>query len=184
MHIFPFPSGDVFIETGTGNAETLVHALREPYREVYSIDVNMDLLAEAQRRLGADPRLHLRLGSSAEILPTILDPEKATVFWLDAHYSFGRHSLNQLSDRALADVFGECPLMGELAAIKAVNWRVPPVILIDDAICFTREIEQTWAAGINQAQWPTVQDIEAALPDGFVLHLEGQGRYFRAEAAA
>lgn len=177
--VCPFPPADVFIETGFGTGETLERACLEPYRVLHSIDVNPVAFDQAWKRFWAQgERVRFHVGSSADILPTILDPARSTTFWLDAHYAAGRHTGTLAEDRQLAATYGECPLLAELRAIVAVPWQTPPIILIDDVWCFQGVVKGTWAEGIDPAQWPTEAQIRAVLCD-YDLTVE-RDRYYRA----
>ncbi len=182
--ILQFPVGDVFIETGLGHGGTASAALLEPYLEVHSIEIDPALI-ERRRRVAADPRHHLHLGSSVELLLGLCNPARRTVFWLDAHYSKGDFTGSPDHDRTVLDrTHGECPLLAELAIIRAVPWRVPPIILIDDIICFTLEnYVGTYADGITRAQWPREAEIRAALPPNYIMTVCGDGRYWQAVSA-
>ena len=167
---------NVLIETGLGHGRTAYDALQETSADVITIERDLNLIT----RIGSQGPRHVIIhGSSPVILPRVCDPEKRTTFWLDAHYSAGAFTGDVPYDRSLLDAYGECPLLAELAVIKAVAWKTPPVIYIDDAICFQGgDLSQTYAAGITQAEWPTDAQIRDALPDGYVLTVEGDGRYF------
>jgi hypothetical protein len=186
VSIFPFPLGDVFIETGLGHGQTAEAALKEPtvpYQVVHSIDVNAWLIQKAYQRFGIhDARMHFHHGSSVDILPRLCNPQLQTVFWLDAHYSYGAFTNDKKADRAQLDpVHGECPLLAELAIIRAVPWRQAPVILIDDVAFFeTADYSDTFFKGLTREHWPWPKDIEGALPAGYQLTIAGDGRYYRA----
>jgi hypothetical protein len=116
---------DVFVETGTYLGD-MVEAVAGTFKTVYSIELNKEFLAKAQKRLSRFGNVTLLHGDSTGLLPQVL-AQVATpcLFWLDGHYSGG-------------DVRGEkdTPIVEELAAIA----RHPVdrhVVLIDDARLFT-----------------------------------------------
>jgi len=178
--IFPCDDYDVLIETGLGTGGTAYDArVERPEMDVITLEIDASLIT----RIGPQgPRHTILQGSSPDILPQVCDPDRRTVFWLDAHYSAGTFTGDVPHDQALIDArHGECPLLEELAVIRRIPWRVPPIIFIDDAICFQGgDLSQTYAAGITQSAWPTEAQIAEALPKGYVLTVEGGGRYFRA----
>lgn len=178
--LVPFPAADVFVETGVGNGETLRAAVRSGrYRQVLSFEVNPVLAAAALWRLSPwslPSGVSVRCGSSPLLLRTC-DPGRSTVFWLDAHYSGGTYAALELDP-----VHGQCPLLAELAAIFALPWHVPPVIFIDDVLCFeATRYEGTYAFGIDRAQFPTRDQIAAALPADYRL-VAHDGRYYEAQS--
>lgn len=162
-----FAPAEVFIETGLGSGLSLAAALTRPFQTLHSIEIDPDLIARCPLR---DPRLTIHQGSSPEILPLILDAARSTMFWLDAHYSAGIYTGNAAHDaRQLDPLFGQCPLLAELAVIRSLDWRVRPWIYIDDAVCFeVQEYEGMWIP-FDRTQFPTLAQIQEALPPGYRL---------------
>lgn len=116
---------DILIETGTYRGD-MVRATRSAFREIYSIELGIDLYQRAQRLFARFPHIHLLHGDSSmrlRDLSALLN--RQALFWLDAHYS-GRGT-------ALGDY--ETPIMAELDCIFAHPIK-SHVILIDDARCF------------------------------------------------
>ncbi len=153
---------DVFIETGTFRGDTLMSAVAAGFRQLYSMECCERLYRAACRRFANCPHVRLHLGSSPDILPKIMDPALATTFWLDARY--------QGYDRDEFDLaVGECPLLLELAAIRAVPWKTPPVIVIDDAAIFRHGFDHLGELGMrfDPCQWPSIEQVRQALPAGY-----------------
>lgn len=177
-----FEPAAVFIETGLGGGRSLGAALAEPFETLHSIEIDPTLIARCEL---SDPRLTIHHGSSPDILPTILDPARSTMFWLDAHYSAGLYTSDSDVDRSRLDPrYGQCPLLAELAIIRAVAWRVRPWIYIDDADCFLAPVYEGMFAQYDRAQYPTEAEIVAALPAGYHVEiLDMLGRALRATPA-
>ncbi|MEX0675916.1 MAG: hypothetical protein WD063_02495 [Pirellulales bacterium] len=151
----------VFIETGTYQGETLANALAAGFEELHSIEVCASNYELAKARFTDHAQVHLHFGSSPEILPRIIDPAIPTTFWLDAHY--------QGSSRAEQDpAYGECPLLAELGIIFSHDWS--PIVLIDDAYMF----DERMRGGFQRSQWPSVEQIRAALPLAYELSEEDE----------
>ena len=116
--------GDPFIETGTFQGETLENARIAGFKVLHSIEVFEPNFTAALQKFVDWPQVQLHLGSSPDVLPTIINPELTTTFWLDAHFQGG-------DVRECDPVYGECPLLAELEAIFAIQWAIMPLILID-----------------------------------------------------
>lgn len=168
-----FPPADVFIETGHGFGETLDDIVKGPYKEIHTIELDAELARRGRERFAPFPLVHVHHGSSPDILPSVCDPNRETVFWLDAHYSGGNYVTDQTDP-----VRGQCPLLEELAVIRGLPWRVPPLIFIDDSPCFTDAHYAGVYANCDREQFPTVDEIQRALPDGYRLEIKRQWRPF------
>jgi len=113
------------VETGTYLGD-MVYAMRDSFKNIYSIELNRELYERAQQSFKKYPHIHFVLGNSATELDRVLyGIEDRCVFWLDGHYSGG---ITSMADE-------RCPLRGELRAI--IRHPVKGhVLLIDDAVCF------------------------------------------------
>jgi hypothetical protein len=155
----------LFVETGTNEGNTLAHASLR-FEHCISIEQNEKLYLAAVERFKFKPNVRVYKGHSPLILPKVLDPAIETTFWLDAHYSANGNTM---------EVHGECPLMDELAVIVGLNWKVPPIILIDDAFMFDDSVfapdteDCFWKSNktdhivYHRNQWPRVEEIDAVL---------------------
>lgn len=158
-----------FIETGTYHGVSLAQACRHAFKRLVTIDVDAGSQIVARERVGVDFRVEWVCGSSPDVLPSLMRAEDATTFWLDAHYT--GHGRELMDAR-----FGECPLLLELAAIRAVPWRVPPIILIDDAHMYSSTWWETnsFATHFDRSQWPTLEEIaDAMAPSHYLTVREG-----------
>ena len=114
-----------FVETGTYTGE-MVHAMSGHVDRIVSIEVAPALHAQAAKRFASQPHIHLLLGDSAALLPSVLESlEGPALVWLDGHYMGGE------SGRGTVDT----PIMAELTALVAHPVR-GHVVLIDDARLF------------------------------------------------
>jgi hypothetical protein len=114
----------ILVETGTYKGD-LIHAVRQDFVRIYSIELDERLHQRAVRRFAKQPHIRLVHGDSGEMLSKVLaEAEGPSVFWLDAHFSGG---ITKKGDQ-------ETPILAEL---QALSGRCPAdVILIDDARCF------------------------------------------------
>ena len=117
----------VLIETGTQFGQ-MVNAVKDYFREIYSIELDPRLYEAARRHFARDSHIHLLQGDSAAMLPRLLESiSEPCLFWLDAHSS-------------------SSPLTAELNTI----FRHPVekhVILIDDAHCFDGRV---WSPTLDE----------------------------------
>ena len=172
-----FPAAEVFIETGHGAGDTFAEVLAPPYsyKVLHTVECDPVVVQRATDRFAADARVHVHQGTSPEVLPHICDPDRSTVFWLDAHYSGGLYGTQDMEPK-----FGECPVLAELAAIRAVPWRTMPPIFIDDAPLFLGGPYTREYAASNPAAYPSLDALLAALPEGYKVTVHRQWRPIRA----
>lgn len=136
-----------FIETGVFKAATTKWA-NDNFARVTAIEIDGGYYNRA-KELGLSNTRFI-LGDSAVELPKVIKRlKKPAIFWLDAH---------KCKDKAGST--GECPLLAELAAIKATG--LPHLILIDDARYFVEPPKPPH-------EWPTMNEVKAALPAGYDL---------------
>jgi len=128
---------NTLIETGTYLGD-MVEAMRKDFEKVYSIELSRELFLKAQKRFDNSPNVTILQGDSGEILETIVRDLKApALFWLDGHYSAGFTAKGNK----------ETPIVEELKTIA--DSKLPHVVLIDDARCFTGEQD-----------YPTMEELE------------------------
>jgi hypothetical protein len=143
-----FDKADSLVETGSQNGLAMERC-QSLFPELHTIEISQRLHNWAKKRLKKFPHVHCYLGDSRDWLAKILDPDKSTVVWADAHFVAGGKKV---------DV--ECPLMDELAVIFAVPWKTPPTILVDDARMFRLWFWRTEKAkAYDRKQWPSIQRI-------------------------
>lgn len=160
---------DVFIETGTGAGDTLHNATHYGFNDIYSIEQDELLAREAVVRFLTDERVVIFRGSSPKLLPKVIDPYRATTFWLDAHWAGGGYGETFVEG-------AECPLMEELKIINSYLWVIPPKILIDDVVMFRNDgglgLEHDARARFDWSQWPTISEIEDEM-SGYDVKVDG-----------
>jgi hypothetical protein len=116
---------DRLVETGTYRGEMVV-AQRGRFRQIWSIELDDRLYAEAAARFRGDRHVTILHGDSASVLPQLLQGiREPCLFWLDGHYSGG------VTARGESDT----PVVRELAAILG-HPVAGHVVLIDDARMF------------------------------------------------
>ena len=114
-----------FIETGTYLGDT-VWAVRDLFRQIYSIELDMELCCAARKRFVNYRHITILGGDSSIVLPRLMKSVSGhCLFWLDAHYSGGVTARGTTST----------PIINELQIISMFDARCH-VVLIDDADCF------------------------------------------------
>ena len=104
----------------------MANALKNDFDCIYSIEISKELYNKAKKRFKTDKIIKLIQGDSGVELEKIINKiNQPTLFWLDAHYSYGITTKGKK----------ETPIFEELNSIlKTQEFRY--VIVIDDARCF------------------------------------------------
>ncbi len=155
---------ELFVETGTGLGETLAKAscVFERCKSVELREDLKDFLVGKFKRIG---NVILRGGKSVDMIRSIKG-DLSTTFWLDAHYG-GKGPKPEK----------ECPLLDELKAIMDIKWKSKPTIMIDDGKYFLPDFWKTARSKpYNKSQWPTFEQIEAALPGFGIIKFMVRGK--------
>lgn len=105
----------------------MVHTQTNSFKEVYSIELQMELAEKASIRFKDVNYIKILQGDSGRLQLQILkEVDKPVILWLDAHYSGGLTARGEK----------ECPIYEELSAILHKMTEKKHILLIDDARCF------------------------------------------------
>jgi hypothetical protein len=125
----------------------MVHAMRDRFTQIYTIELDRALYERASQRFAANAHIHVIHGDGAEELPKVLDRvSEPCLFWLDAHYSAGITAHGPL----------ETPIIKELTAVLR-HRQSHHVILIDDARNFNGSRDYptlTWLQDFVKSERP------------------------------
>lgn len=158
---------DRFVETGTGGGNSLRNASKH-FKECLSVELDSRLHEEALASFRDISHVKIYHGNSPDFLREHLDHRIFTTFWLDAHYN----------GEPLPSQFKECPLLEELYEITRLAWKVPPIILIDDARIFlSDELFMRHPGYWKREEWPTVSQIDEMLP-GYTRSIRGEAMMY------
>ncbi len=141
-----------FIETGTYMGETSIWASAF-FKNVFTIEVNPELSSKAAMRASGKTNIRFINGDSSVELGKI--SEKLTgscIYWLDGHWCGG-----------VSKITAECPLMGELHAIKETD---DDVVLIDDARFFMGIVPEPH----HPEEWPRIDAVIKCLKIKYPKH--------------
>lgn len=140
----------VFVETGTFLGETTAWASKN-FSKVYTVEILERYIKGAKSSncfgLGNIEFFH---GESSKLIPEILSKiTEPALFWLDAHWGGDLHYKKPEE---------ECPLMGELEAIR--NHSIThSVLMIDDARLFVYPPPKP----LTPEKWPSFGEILSTL---------------------
>lgn len=146
----------LFIETGTFHGDTIAEVYAHFDRTI-SIELSKKLWDEAVARFKSRDEVEILHGNSADCLRNLRQvfATRSTLFWLDAHWCLSEGAAGEQS---------QCPLLGELDAVGALNSS--SVILIDDARLFLCPPP----APHEISQWPRFDQIVQKLRDASEDH--------------
>ncbi len=114
----------IMVETGTFLGD-MVYAMRNHFKEIYSIEISPDLAKKAKKRFENVSNAHIIEADSASALKTLVPKiNEPALFWLDGHYSGGTTGQGEKNT----------PIIEELSAIYSSDYE--HIVLIDDARCF------------------------------------------------
>jgi hypothetical protein len=124
------------VETGTYKGAT-IDALKGEFEELFSIELDEELHADAVQKYSGCRHVKLILGDSGEVLPRLVgELDSPALFWLDAHWSGG----------ATARGDEDTPILRELDCVLSSTQR--NAIVVDDLRLFGKD-----------PGYPTVADV-------------------------
>ena len=129
-----------YFETGTGKAECLEYALRYPFEEYWTVDIDEDLIEESFNKFkNMSKNINLLIGKSTEILDEYvpqIPKESPTLFYLDAHFpgaDFQKCTYEESIREHKKDAF---PLEEEVDVILEKRDISKDVFIIDDLVLY------------------------------------------------
>jgi len=125
---------EVFIETGTEWGFTTALAYYSKFHKIHTVDINHEVAERARTIFTGADSIHVHEGDSRVVLPSIVNLDATTTFWLDAHSP------------------DDCPLLDELRIILGMKWTVMPLIMIDD-------VGEMISAQPSWPSWPSLVEV-------------------------
>ena len=129
-----------YFETGTGKTECLEYALRYPFEEYWTVDIDEDLIEESFNKFkNMSKNINLLIGKSTEILDEYvpqIPKESPTLFYLDAHFpgaDFQKCTYEESIREHKKDAF---PLEEEVDVILEKRDISKDVFIIDDLVLY------------------------------------------------
>ena len=129
-----------YFETGTGKAECLEYALRYPFEEYWTVDIDEDLIEESFKKFqNMRKNINLLIGKSIDILDEYIPQipkESPTLFYLDAHFpgaDFQKCTYEESIREHKKDAF---PLEEEVDVILEKRDISKDVFIIDDLVLY------------------------------------------------
>ena len=129
-----------YFETGTGKAECLEYALRYPFEEYWTVDIDEELIEESFNKFkNMSKNINLLIGKSIDILDEYIPQipkESPTLFYLDAHFpgaDFQKCTYEESIREHKKDAF---PLEEEVDVILEKRDISKDVFIIDDLVLY------------------------------------------------
>ena len=133
---------DILIETGTFEGD-MINAHKNNFKNIISIELNEELYKKAIKRFRKHKNINILQGDSSVILKDVLQNlSENSIFFLDAHYSYGKTSKGNKYT----------PIVEELNLI--INTNKDHIILIDDARHFN-----------GNYNYPTIDELKQLIND-------------------
>jgi len=160
----------IYLETGTGIAECLQYAIKFPFTEFYSIELDDDLVKEAKIKVNQENVTIINNFSTEalkELIPN-LNKNESVLFFLDAHFPGAdfhkityEESLKKYMKQAL-------PLEEEVDIIISNRDISNDVIIIDDWFLYQPEINYEANNTVNW-QYKPLQDELGLVTNGMSI---------------
>lgn len=143
-------NANAFVETGTLHGDGISYALKFPFSEIHSIEIDEELASKCINKFKEYSNVNIHVGNSADILPSILESiNHNCIFWLDAHFPGADCGKARYDDEP--DYNTRLPLECEITAIsKRIN-QYNDVIICDDA----------WVYEDGEFEWGTFDSHSA-----------------------
>jgi hypothetical protein len=120
-----------FFETGTGQGDGIEHALKSPFKKIFSTEIMPQLAKKASSRFTSFEHVSVIESDSikalAEELPNLTSN---CIFWLDAHFPGADSGIKKYD--ATDDESIRLPLEREINLIKKIRVGFNDVFIIDD----------------------------------------------------
>jgi hypothetical protein len=131
---------EYYFETGTGKGECLLHALKYPFKNYYTVDIDEELVEQVYKNINSYAKdINLLVGKSIDILGEYvpqIPQESPVLFFLDAHFpgaDFHKCTYEESIREHMKDAF---PLEEEVQIISKNRDVSKDVFIIDDFILY------------------------------------------------
>jgi len=120
-----------FIETGTHMGDGVDYALECKFNRIISLDIDSELVANAQLKYKNIPKVTILEGNSFDVLEKILpDITESCIFWLDAHFPGADLHKKAYNSEKNMDI--RLPMEKEIRLIYNTRKGYNDVIICDD----------------------------------------------------
>ena len=149
----------VFIETGSYTGDGIQLALKAGFEEVHSIEISPKYYNICVQRFGNNPKVHLYLGDSVEVLPRILSQiDRPATLWLDGHFSGGD------TGKGMSNT----PILAELGIIANCPINTHTILIDDIRQCSTKEFDYISLKEIIDLLLVINQNYHIKFEDGYI----------------
>jgi len=133
----------IFVETGTAYGQTL-QEIQPYFKKIFTVEISEKLWEWLQPQIQQFENVEHVLGDSLIEIPKFLETlhkDDKVFFWLDAHWSQGLSSKNDL----------DCPLIEECVIIDKQYKADIGLVVIDDVRMFGTHNNEDWTEITNDA---------------------------------
>ena len=156
-HLDKYPNY-VFVETGTFLGDGVQDALNCDFKKIYSFEVGADLVKSVKARFQKNENVQIIQDTSANMYQYIKDIGLPITFWLDAHWSQGITSYQ--------DVY--CPILKELDAISQHSVKTHTILIDDIRLFGTWEFNHITLEQVKEKVLEINKDYKFEFLDGHV----------------
>jgi hypothetical protein len=120
-----------FFETGTGQGDGIEHALKSPFKKIFSTEIIPQLAKKASKKFTSFAQVSILESDSIKALTDELPNLNSNcIFWLDAHFPGADAGMKKYD--ATVDESIRLPLEREVNLIKKIRVGFNDVFIIDD----------------------------------------------------
>jgi hypothetical protein len=158
---------DVYVETGTGIADCLSHAIKYPFNKFYSVELDVDLANDAKLKIPNDNVEIINDYSTNALnnIVPILPKETPVLFFLDAHFPGAdfhkityEESIRKYKEESL-------PLEMEVDIIMSKRDISHDVFIVDDWFLYQPELKYEAHNTVNWT-YKSLQNELGLITDG------------------
>lgn len=147
----------ILVETGTYVGD-MCEAMKNTFDKIYSIELDQKLFEAARKRFKTCEHVEIIHGDSGKEIGRLISKlDKATLFFLDGHYSGGMTSRGEK----------DTPIFEELNSILR-SWNGKHVIIIDDARCFGSDPAYPTLDELRKAIYSRTENIDFRVKDDII----------------
>ena len=152
---------EIYVETGTGIAECLTYAIKHPFKNFYSIELDEDLVKQAKLKISQNNVEIINNYSTKALIDLLpnLSECKSIFFFLDAHFpgaDFHKITYEESIRKYMNDAL---PLEEEVDIILSKRDISNDVFIIDDWFLYQPELKYEASNTVNWEYKPLQEEL-------------------------